>query len=397
MFEQMLAQLEQSPVTPHADTVSSVAVIGAGPVAQSIACAALTGGSEVTLHSPFGEETRKLTDAGAIEVEGGTLAGAFAVVSGDARSRAAAIRVVPELDLAIRGADAVVLAVPASAHATFAALLAPVLRSGQMLVLAPGRSMGALEVARGLRRQRRSDDITVVELCSAPYLVSSRHAGQLTIEAEQKRVLGAALSNSSTPGAVSALRNVFPALQPAGGVLHTSFANMAGLLVAVPALLSASAPGNATVRERLPAALVETVIARVDAERRRTAFAFGVRELASFHQWLEVAFGTTEKDLVNALDEVAAFSRLRARVVGDAEVRDSVATCLVPIASAAAVANVPTPATDSLVALASAIDGFDHARHGRTMAALGLDRMRPDEIRRALDGADNALAQEVLA
>ncbi|MEU0266774.1 NAD/NADP octopine/nopaline dehydrogenase family protein [Nocardioides sp. NPDC006303] len=397
MFEQMLAQLEQSPMTPHADTVSSVAVIGAGPVGQSIACAALAGGTEVTLHSAFGEETRKLTDAGAIEVDGGSLAGSYAFVAGDARRRSQGIRVVPELDIAIRGADVVVLAVPASAHATYAALLAPVLRSGQMIVLAPGRSMGALEVARGLRRQRPSEDVTVVELCSAPYLVTSRHPGQLTIEAEHQRVLGAALSNAATQGAVSVLRTLFPAVEPAAGVLHTSFANMAGLLVAVPALLSASAPGPATVRERLPAALVESVISRVDAERRRTAFAFGVRELASFHQWLEVALGTTEKDTVTALDEVTAFSRLRAPVVGEAEVRDAVSTCLVPIASAAAIANVPTPATASLIALASAIDGFDHARHGRTMAALGLDRMRPDEIRRALDGADNALAQEVLA
>lgn len=397
MFEQMLVQLEQSPVTPHAATVSSVAVIGAGPVGRSIACAALAGGAGVTLHSTFGEELRQLTDVGAIEVDGAPLAGSYDVVTGDARSREPAIRVVPELDLAIRGADAVVLAVPASSHATFAALLAPVLRAGQMLVLAPGRSMGALEVTRGLRRQRNGDDVTVVELCSAPYLVTSRHAGQLTIEAEHRRVLAAALPNRSTHGAVTALRGVFPALQPAGGVLHTSFANMAGLLVAVPALLSAASPGAASVRERLPAALVETVIARVDAERRRTAFAFGVRELAGFRQWVEVAFGATEKDTVNALDEVTALSRLRAPVVGDGEVRDAVANCLVPIASAAAVADVPTPATSSLVGLASVIHGFDHARHGRTMAALGLDRMRPDEIRRALEGADKALAQEVLA
>lgn len=396
MFEQVLAQMEQTPVTPHVDTVSSVAVIGAGAVGQSIACAALAAGCRVTLHSSFGEETRKLTDVGSIQVEHGTLAGSY-ILAGDAKSREAAIQVVPELDLAIRDADAVVLAVPASAHATYAALLAPVLRTGQMLILVPGGSMGALEVSRGLRRQRPSDDVTVIELCSAPYMVSSRRPGHLAVEAEHKRVLAAALPNAATQSAVSALRKIFPALQPASGVLHTSFANMAGLLVAVPALLSASAPGTATIRERLPVLLVDTLIAKVDAERRRTAFAYGVRELASFHQWLEISFGTTEKDTVNALDEVSAFSAIPAPAAGDDAVRDAVATFLVPLASAGLVAGVPTPATSSLVALASTLHGFDHARYGRTMASLGLDRLRPDEIRRALDNADNTLAQEVLA
>lgn len=396
MFEQMLAQMEQSPATPHADTVSSVAVIGAGPVGQSIACAGIAANCRVTLHSPLSEETRKLTDVGSIQVDHGVLAGSY-IVTDEAASREAAIRVVPQLDLAVQGVDAVVLAVPASAHAMYAALLAPVLRAGQLLVLAPGRSMGALEVSRGLRRQRASDDVTVVELCSAPYLVWSRRPGLLAVEAEQKRVLGAALPNASTHAAVSALRKIFPALEPGSGVLHTSFANMAGLLIAAPALLSASAPGPATIRERLPASLVDTLIAKVDAERRRTAFAYGVRELASLHQWLELSFGTTEKDLVNALDQVPGLDTIPAPASGDAAVRDAVATCLVPIVSAGIVASVPTPATASLVALASALHGFDHARHGRTMPSLGLERMRPDEIRRALDGADITLAQEVLA
>jgi len=397
MFEQVLAQMEQSPATPHADAISSVAVIGTGPVGQAIACAGLVAGCQVTLHSSFGRDTRKLTDSGSIEVSGGSLAGTYGVGVDSARNREGMIRVIPELDLAVADADVVVLATPASAHATYAALLGPVLRSGQVLMLAPGGSMGALEVARGLRRQRSGDDVTVVELCSAPYLASSRHPGQLSIEAEPQRVLGAALSNRVTESVVGAVRRIFPALEPAGGVLHTSFANMAGLLVATPALMSASAPGAATLRERLPAGLVDSLIGEVDAERRRTAFAFGVRQLASFSQWLEVAFGATEKDTVNALDQVTAFSRIPAPTVGESGVRDAVATCLVPIASAGAVASVPTPATSSLIALASALDGFDHARHGRTMAALGLESMRPDEIRRALDGADKGLAQEVLA
>jgi hypothetical protein len=111
---------------------------------------------------------------------------------------------------------------------------------------------------------------------------------------------------------------------------------------------------------------------------------------------LEIAFGAVERDTANALDEVGAFRRIDCPEAGDSAVRDAVSAGLVPIVSAGEAAGVPTPTTAALVALASALHGFDHTRHGRTFAGLGLNQMRPDEIRRALDGADTALVQEVL-
>lgn len=397
MFEQMLAKLEESHKATLPPTISSVAVIGADPVGQSLACAALKAGCDVVLYSSFGQETRGLTDANDIVVEGGDLTGTFGVVAGDESSRNPSIRVIPEIDLAVRDAGAIFLAVPAYTHASYAALLAPVLRPHQIVVLAPGGSLGAVEVARVLRSQRSRDDVTVVELCSAPYLVSRPQPGKLVVEETHRLVLAAALTNVATQGVTEVLRHILPMLRPASGVLHTTFSNMAGLLVAAPALLSASSPGNASLRERLPADLVDTLLARLDQERRRTAFAFGIRELPTFAEWLEINFGTVEKDAVKALDEVSAYGRIPCPSVGDPAVRDAVATGLVPLVSAGEAAGVATPTTSALVALASALHGFDHLRHGRTMASLGLDRMRPDEVRRALDGTDSAFAQEVLA
>jgi opine dehydrogenase len=397
MFEQMLANLEERPAPASMPAIASVAVIGADPVGQAIACAALRAGCDVRLHSALGRESRSLTDADEVVIEGGALAGSYAVSAGAKEVRGAAIKVIVELDVAVNGVDAVILAVPRFAHTTYATLLAPILRAGQTVVLAPGGSFGALEVARAFRAQRTSDDVHVVELCDVPYLVSQPHPGRLVVEAEHGVVLAAAIDNAVTQKAAKALQNLFPMVRPASGVLQTSFANMAGLTVAAPALLAASAPSTATLRDRLPAALVDNVLPRLDQERRRTAHALGVRDLLTFPEWLEAVYGTTEKDTMNALDQVSAFGKVLTPLPGDPAVRDAVATALVPVASAGELVGVPTPVTSALVALASGLHGFDHTRHGRTMAALGLDRMRTDEIRRALDGADNVLAKEVLA
>lgn len=398
MFEQVLAKLEESPAATHPPTVSSVAVIGADAVGQALACAALSAGCDVALHSTFGRESQRLTDADDIEVEGGRFAGNYSVVAGkDGNTRGRAIRVVAELDLAVKDVDVIVLAVPATVHATYASLLAPVLRAGQLVVLAPGRSFGALEFARVLRSHRSHNDVVVVELSEAPFLVTQPQAGRLVVHDEYRVVLAAALTNTATQSASEALQRILPMVRPASGVLQTTFSNMAGLLVAAPALLGASTQGAATLRERLTPDLVDSILVRLDHERRRTASALGVRDLPTFAEWLETSFGTVERDTVNALDEVLAFSAMMCPTPGDAAVRDAVATSLVPIESVGKLTGVPTPTTSALVSLASALHGFDHERHGRSMGALGLDRLRPDEIRRALDGADTTLAQEVLA
>lgn len=398
MFEQVLAQLEESPAATPTPTLSSVAVIGADAAGQAMVCAAVSAGCEATLYSSFGHESRRLVDASDIAVQGGRFAGTYPVAaSEDGGARERTVRVTTELDRAVKGAEAIVLALPANVHATYASLLAPILRAGQMVVLAPGCSFGALEFARVLRSRRSRDDIVVVELSDAPFLVTQSQPGRITVHAEPRVVLAASLTNAATQSASDALRKFLPTIRPAQGVLQTSFANMAGLVVAAPALLAASAPGTATLRERLTPALVDSILVRLDHERRRTAFALGVRDLPTFAEWLETRFGTVERDTVNALDEVSALSELQCPAPGDAEVRDAVATGLVPVASAGKLAGVPTPTTSGLVALASALHGFDHERHGRSMGALGLDRLRPDEIRRALDGADTTLAQEVLA
>ena len=397
MFEQMLVGLQSSPTSAaSAPILRSVAVIGAGPLGQALACAALAAGCEATIQSPFRSEATRLTDVEHLTVTGPVLSGTFRLAhSGSAdRGKEPAIRVDLGFDAAVAAADVIVLAVPASAHSTYAGMLAPVLRSGQLVVLAPGGCFGALEVTRALRRNRCRVEVTVVELATAPYLVSESKPGHLEVLAELRSIPAAALPNAATASAVGALASVFPGVRAAAGVLETAFSDMAGMLIAAPALLAASAPGPASVRERLPDAVVESVLVALDDERRRVASAYGVRGQPSLREWLENAFGVEADDVVSALDQVPAFRSLRCPGADDVAVHDATACTLVPIASAAAAVGVATPATFALIGLASALGGIDHARHGRSLAALGLDGLSSDDIRRMLHATERAAVRE---
>ncbi len=259
-------------------------------------------------------------------------------------------------------ADAILLATPAVAHATAGGLLAGRIRGDQLLVLVPGRSFGSVEVARSLRRFGSPVLPTIVELAASPYRVQCPRPGALTITAVNPQTPAAALPNRKTDEAVQRLRTVLPTLTPAGGVLETTFSDLSGILDVPPALLRESA----------------SVTRKLDDERRRVAFVYGVREL-------EPAPGRSGDDSTPPLDP------------DDSRVHDALCCSLVPLVSAGALAGIPTRTAAALVDLGSVQRKLDYTGHGRTLASLGLDRFSPDDIRRALDGGDAPLLEQALA
>ena len=295
---------------------------------------------------------------GAVTVRGEHLVGTYRLTDGSSAAPAIGLRTGIDDDVA--DADAILVATPAVAHATCAGLLAGRLRSQQLLVLVPGRSFGAVEVARTLRRFAAPALPAIVELAASPYRVQSSAPGALTIAAVNAQVPAAALPNRRTEEAVQRLRALLPMLSPARGVLETSFLDRSGVLDAPPALLRESAP----------------IARRIDDERRRVAFAYGVRDLP---------LAPAEEDLPSALD------------IADPRVHDALCCSLVPLVSAGALAGVPARTASAMVDLASVLGGVDYSRHGRTLAGLGLDRFSPDDIRRALDGGEVSLLEQALA
>src|SRR5437660_1782922 len=152
-FEALLAGLDEARPAPDAserEPVRRVAVLGAGPVGQALACECLAAECEVTLYTAFETERAALAGPRALTVRGEHLVGTYRLADGPSEPPAVTLRA--GIDDAVAEADAILLATPAVAHAGSGGLLAGGLRAEQLLVLVPGRSFGAVEVARSLRR-----------------------------------------------------------------------------------------------------------------------------------------------------------------------------------------------------------------------------------------------------
>ncbi|MEW6399316.1 MAG: NAD/NADP octopine/nopaline dehydrogenase family protein [Bacillota bacterium] len=275
-------------------------------------------------------------------------------------------------------ARVLMLTVPATGHADLGRGLAPYVREDQVLVLNPGRTLGALEMECVLRAGGCRELPVVAEAQTLLYAARVAGPGHVHIFSIKQRVPLAALPAWQTPRVLALLREAFPQFVGAETVLHTSLDNIGAVFHPAPVLLNlarveAGDPFDHYHQGITPA--VARVLEALDGERLGVAAALGIA-LPTAREWLHQAYGAHGPDLYRALQDNRAYRGIRAPDGLDTRyVWEDVPTGLVPLVSLGEFAGVPTPTMRSLVHLASLVHGVDYFHHGRTLARMGLDGM----------------------
>ena len=113
---------------------------------------------------------------------------------------------------AIEGRDVIMVVLPATGHGYIAEQLAPHLEDGQIIVLNPGRTGGALEVVNVLRERNCTADVVVCEAQTLLYASRSINPAQTQIFRIKNSVPVAAIPAHSTPDVVRVLAPHCPSL-----------------------------------------------------------------------------------------------------------------------------------------------------------------------------------------
>lgn len=208
---------------------SRIAVLGGGADARLIAALCLSEGAEVKLFSAYGEELSTLRSSSGVTLRGAGPVGTYHVDREDGPS----IRTTAELDGAVTDAELIFLTGPVHKQRTYSMVLADHLKDGQVLVVAPGRSLGALETAWLLRIGGCTADVTIVEAQGLPYWYDE--AGSI-LTLSQVAPMPAATLPSGRPEILSALKKYLPNLVMFDSVLGSGFSD-GSALVEVPTLL----------------------------------------------------------------------------------------------------------------------------------------------------------------
>ena len=357
--------------------MSTVAILGAGNGAHAMAGHLGMRGFAVRLYNRFEEEIAPMQERGGVEVEGAVQGfGPVELVSTD---------IAPVLD----GAEVIMVVVPAFVHRFMAETCAPYLQDGQVIVLNPGRTGGAMEFRKVLEEKGCRARVYVAEAQTLIYACRISGPARVRIAGIKQRVPLAALPATDTPYVLEKVTSLYPQFVPAANVLETSLDNIGAIFHPAATILNANRieAGEDFEFYRGMTPSVTRVMEAVDKERLAVCRAFGVEALSAAN-WLVSAYeGVTGRNLYECIQSNKAYAGIKApKTLKVRYLTEDVPTGLVPIVSLAKVAGLSAPISESLINIAGALLGVDFWETGRTPARLGIEGMTVEEIIRYVEG-----------
>ena len=290
---------------------------------------------------------------------------------------------------AIQDAEMIMVVLPSSAHADVAKAMAPHLRPGQVVVLHPGRTCGALEVDKVLRENGCTAGATIAEAETFIYASRSDGPAQARIFRIKEAVPLAALPAVRTGYVLQKLNQAYPQFIDGGNVLHTGLNNMGAIFHPALTLLNAgwieATHGDYQFYIDGVTPSVARVLEVLDRERVTVASSLGLRARTAI-EWLEMAYNSTGQDLHEAIHNQPGYYGIKApSTLSHRYIFEDVPMSLVPIASLGQRFGVSVRGMDSIIRLACIVHRTDYWRRGRTVERLGISELSVSELTRYVD------------
>ncbi len=355
-------------------TACHYAVIGAGHGGKAMAAHLALLGCRVTLYNRTPDRVAAIKARGGIDLENADGPRGFGRLA----------CVTSSMEEALAEANLVMVVVPSSAHADIAKTAAPYLRDGQLVVLHPGRTLGAIEFDKVLREHGCRADVTIAEAETFIYASRSDGPAQSRIFRIKEAVPVAALPANRTPRVLEALAPAYPQFIDGISVLHTGLNNMGAIFHPALTLLNAgwieSTHGDYQFYIEGVTQSVARVLEALDRERVTVAASLGLRGRTGL-EWLKLAYDADGADLHEAIHNQPGYYGIKApSTLNHRYIFEDVPMSLVPIAALGQHFGVSVRGMDSIIRLACIVHKTDYWRRGRTLDKLGIDNLSVSEL-----------------
>lgn len=289
---------------------------------------------------------------------------------------------------AIDGAKVLMVVVPATGHREMAEQLAPHLVDGQIIVLNPGRTGGALEVHRILSDMGCKSDVIIAEAQTFIYASRAMNPGQTRIFRVKNNIPVAALPAHRTPDVVKALRAAYTQFVPGDNVMKTSLDNIGAIFHPAVTVLNGarieSTNGDFDYYTEGITPTVSLILDKIDKERVAVAEALGFRAMSA-REWLYMAYDAAGRTLYEAMRANRGYDGIKApRTLWTRYITEDVPCSLVPIASIGDMVGAECATIKAIIHLACVLHETDYWEQGRTAEKLGLAGKTLKEIRRII-------------
>jgi len=285
---------------------------------------------------------------------------------------------------ALESAEVIMVVVPSSGHADVAKLITPHVRDGQIILLNPGRTFGAIEFDTTLRREGCKAKMVIAEAETFIYASRADGPAQARIFRIKEAVPIAALPATKTKLVLQSIEDIYPQFIDGIDVLHTGLNNMGAIFHPALTILNAgrieSTHGDFEFYIDGVTPSVGYVLEALDRERVTVASSVGIRARTA-QEWLELAYNVQGKDLREAIHNQSGYYGIKApSTLSHRYIFEDVPMSLVPIASLGSQYGISVRGIDSMIRLACIIHKTDYYRTGRTVDKLGIKDLSIAEL-----------------
>lgn len=348
-----------------------IAVIGAGNGGQAIAGYLAMQGYDIALYDIVKEKIEELKKLGGIKLEG--------CISGFGKLGC----ITTDIKEAVQGAEIIMVTTIANAHKAVAQSIAPFVANGQVIILNPGRTCGALVFKQTLVESGCKARFYLAEAQTLVYACRIVQNGTVNIIGVKDEVLLAALPSKDTDYVLSKINPLYPSFMKTTNVLRTSLENIGAMFHPCVLLFNAATIERNEVFwfYRDMTEQVAAFIEKFDAERLAVGKAYGI-DLLGVNEWIKFAYKDTEGDtLCERMRNNPAYHDIKSpSSIFTRQLTEDIPTGVLPIMELGRAARVNTPLLESMIHICEALLGQDLHNNGRNLKNLGLEGKTKQEI-----------------
>lgn len=338
-----------------------IAVIGAGNGGQAIAGYLGMMGHKVNLYE------RSLNKVGRIIDHKGVF------LTGEIEGFGKVALVTDKIQECIENCPLIMVVTTADAHAEMAENIAPFLKDGQVLVLNPGRTLGAVEVKSRIKSLRPNLRVFVAETQSLIYACRVEIPGTVRIIGVKKLVPIAAYPKMDIDKVLDLTQPIYPAFKPVSSTLITGLENIGAIFH--PGIIIANASrierGESFYFYNDITPGVANILENLDRERCEIGAAYGI-QLRPAIDWIVDAYdGIEGETLYDRMKNNPAYAQIRSpQTLNSRLLFEDIPTGLVPMIELGRLVGLEMRIMESLVNISSVLLNKDFYLYGRTLRSL---------------------------
>jgi len=360
--------------------IRKVAVLGAGNGGHAFCAHLAMDGFKVRLY----EAPQFKRNVEAIQAKGGIEA------FGD-RSGFAKLDVVStNMEEVVKGADVVIIPVPAFAQDYMVNEYLPYLEQGQIILFSPDNG-ATIRWYRRLKEKGMEKKVAIAGMACLLYLCKLIGPAQIDIAGVKHEMQVSTMPAKNVKEVVDSLKTMFKGYKSEKNALATTLSNFNHQLHTGPMVLNAG-----RVESKMPFKFyweghtksITNVVKMVDQEKLEVGKSLGYN-LPSIEQLFEEYYKGRYSENARDLNEIVTSNLVYRGTIAPSDltsrfITEDVPYGLVLISSIGKRFDVATPTIDAIIHLASVLNQTDYRKQGVTLEKLGLGDMSKEEIEKYL-------------